>query len=337
VDSITKSPNMSDDIMIAFIALLPFALFAFANALPAKTLDLGQLSDEALEQLKMIDLATVCSPLLQCHEKDRLQFYATVILESISRILIFNVDSTISIPAHKHVYVSTNTIASSEDNYNDLPIDHIGVWRSLLIDPMESCHKLLTTATPQDTKVLNQAIDLLKALNFKGDTLSSITMRKTLFDCLVLLCISCPEESLARLVAIRIETTESVNNIGSTNNSTEVQLAPSKTPLNILQWLLRVPFSDENEWLRTYAGRWLGALLPFSRYKLLKSLYISEINSNLQQYFIPTRIFDDVDNMLHEFCGLTQSELSYTMKTVETAGTYSSNTNMHEVAKSCSR
>jgi predicted Holliday junction resolvase-like endonuclease len=233
--------------------------------------------------------------------------------------------------------MSINTIASSEDNYNDLPIDHIGIWRSLLIDPMESCHKLLTTATPQDTKVLNQAIDLLKAINFKGDTLSTVTMRKTLFDCLVLLCISCPEESLARLVAIRIETTESVNNIGSTNNSTEVQLAHPKNPLNILQWLLRVPFSDENEGLRTYAGRWLGALLPFSRYKLLKSLYISEINSNLQQYFIPTRLFDDVDNMLHEFCGLTQSELSYTMKTVETAGTYSSNTNMHEVTKSCSR
>jgi hypothetical protein len=234
--------------------------------------------------------------------------------------------------------MSINTIASSEDNYNDLPIDHIGIWRSLLIDPMESCHKLLTTATPQDTKVLNQAIDLLKVINFKDDTLCSITMRKTLFDCLVLLCISCgPEESLARFVAIRIETTESVNNIGSTNNSTEVQLAPPKTPLNILQWLLRVLFSDEIEGFRTYAGRWLRALLPYSRYKLLKSLYISEINSNLQQYFIPTRLFDDIDNMLHEFCGLTQSEPSYTMKTVETAGTYSSNTNMHEVAKSCSR
>jgi hypothetical protein len=135
--------------------------------------------------------------------------------------------------------MSINTIASSEDNYNDLPIDHIGIWRSLLIDPMESCHKLLTTATPQDTKVLNQAIDLLKVINFKDDTLCSITMRKTLFDCLVLLCISCgPEESLARFVAIRIETTESVNNIGSTNNSTEVQLACGWVGFYLLEYSL---------------------------------------------------------------------------------------------------
>jgi len=64
VDSITKSPNMPDDTRMSFIASLPFALFAFANALPAKTLNLGQLLDEAFEQLKMIDLATACSPLL---------------------------------------------------------------------------------------------------------------------------------------------------------------------------------------------------------------------------------------------------------------------------------
>jgi hypothetical protein len=55
---------MPDDTRMSFIALLPFALFAFANALPAKTLNLGQLLDEAFEQLKMIDLATACSPLL---------------------------------------------------------------------------------------------------------------------------------------------------------------------------------------------------------------------------------------------------------------------------------
>jgi len=330
MQGIQKSASMSTDARVSFIASLPYALIS-------ETI-MSQFSDETIELLKHIELRKLCSPLLQPHhesEQGQLQMYAAVILQSISRIVSFNVDKSAMILTCKDSCVHRN----AENRRHSLVTDQMCILRGVLDDPLETwCNVQVASVIPRVTGVLDHVIDLLKLMEFKGGILNSITARRALFDCLSLLCIVCSEVSLNELTTVVIETTGFINNTRNPDTAAEVQIAPPGQSLNALQWLLRVPFSDEDDELRTYAAKWLGTLLPLSGFKILKSLYTSDTNAaKLQHSFIPTRFFDDIDNMLHEFCGMTQSELSCTMKSTLTAGTSTSIANTREVAKSCSR
>jgi hypothetical protein len=340
VEGIQKSASMSTDARISFIASLPYALFSVSNinVSPAINFIMSQFSDETIKQLKHIDLRKLCSPLFQLHhenEQEHLQMYAAIILQSISRIVLFSLDKSAMIPTCKDSCIHIN----AKDSRQSLVIDQMCVLRGVLDDPLEMlCNIQVASVIPLVTGVLDHVIDLLKLMEFKGGTLNSLAARRALFDCLTLLCIVCSEVSLNELTTVVIETTGFINNTRYTNNTAEVQIAPPGQSLNALQWLLRVPFSEEDDELRTYAAKWLGTLLPLSGFKILKSLYISDINAaKLQHSFIPIKFFNDIDNMLHEFCGMTQSELSCTMKSTLTAVTFTSIANIREIAKSCSR
>ncbi len=209
------------------------------------------------------------------------------------------------------------------------------------------------TVDPSFFELLLKVVE--KVVRSAAKVMFSAAFRCTLWKFLALVSMCTPPKDLERLSGIRIpicgDIDDNIHQISGTLEGTDTssnsRKSKSNKTINIFEWLLQVIFTDENENLRLYAANQLGMIFFHDKFKILKALVGFSYQLDDRSYTLSrceemyALFFDLIDSNLHKYCGITQSELSCTMKTTCTTatGTYTSGSSgdLRSTSDNCSR
>jgi hypothetical protein len=350
LDTITQSHDISDDTKMLFLTTLPSSLVPFA--LPPFNSDLqycNALVQEGEESL--VTLKTFCGHLLRpkLNDDGRKSIHITrTILRCLSRIVM----------RHAKIRCERNdTIQAASEIDQNAHLSRPKISQILLRfleGPMSAYETIISeSSTLQiDASFSLQVVDIVQELVLSHRMLRDTRMRKDLWEFILIFFMFSPSNCLTRLASVCIrsdddDTEHEISNI-TINANSEHQQNSSKNKINppatVLGWLLSTPFADEDEELRTICARQLGSNALGDNFKLPKVLLNSEANGEIDSMqctfdeLIAT-LFDEIDDKLHTYCGVTQSELSLSLKTTQSIGTYTSHNSVDAEALSvtCSR
>ena len=95
-----------------------------------------------------------------------------------------------------------------------------------------------------------------------------------------------------------------------------------KTTLSPLVWLFQLAFIDPNSVVRNFAARKFGLVLLKKKSNLLLSLFLTKAewkqweckceDSEIVEFLIP-RFFKEIEKLMHKYCFVSSTQLSYTM------------------------
>ena len=175
-----------------------------------------------------------------------------------------------------------------------------------------------------------QIISFLKQMPLSHRILRLASNRRDFWEFLLLLFLFSPHDCVERLSTISIQNdNESIvdHNSEAQNTCKNGDKSNPRAPIATLKWFVDVPFADENDRLRADCAQQLGAIIFKNNSKFLGVICGIEVRGrqSLPLNELVARLFEDIDNKLHTFCGITQSELSLTMKTTLSVGTFASN------------
>lgn len=208
----------------------------------------------------------------------------------------------------KEKYISNVTM-------NGLTMDLGSTIQLLRNNPLDQWQSLLEAniVPVLSEEFVDQFVPLLNAQNLQT-LLNDAGTRKQVFDVLALLLLLSSKDSMKILGR---DSTPALNPLffgDQYRNQTS----------NLLQWLLRIPFSDENDELRMYAARWVPRVVSFQNLRLLYYFHLPDklvepksIDAELPG--IISTFFDRLDEMTFEYCGIPNITKHSSMKNMKLA------------------
>ncbi len=266
-------------------------------------------------------------------------------IESMSRILMMMMKPSSYIEEH----IQTHDDLGPSWSYRILTSFHLD--SKLNLESMKS--DLCFTFDPSFFESLLNVVG--KVIGSIAKVTHSAASRYTLWKFLALVCMGTPTKDLEKLSEVRIPMCGDIDGnlheipgtLGGHDTSSNSRKTKNNNTVTIFEWLIQVIFTDEDEYLRLYAASQLGILLFHDKFKILKALVGLDFQQDGRVQTLSrcedmlALLFDHIDNNLHKYCGITQSELSCTMRTTCTIATgtctSASSGELSSTSENCSR
>lgn len=358
--------NVTEYRKILFLATLPSTLVPLAPPSFTSDLHLGDpgriMSREGDECLRLLkEMCVSLSFPKECDDSHRTGHTTMIVLRCLPRVIL-NCAST------KHLGNEKSQIATDSDLTFHLSRPSISQTLIRFLDgPMLQCELAWSKSIPlqMESNASLQIIDIFKDITLNRRMLNNTKMRKALWEFALILFACSPIECFKNLLTLRLhDDDESFGvNVGANSghqydedeiSSVNIQAhsghqynhTKNKTnqPATVQEWLFNIPFADEDDDLRTCCAQQLGKHLFRSNCKLAKLLLQNETNGGFGNlgstlHDTITALFDEIDNKLHNYCGVTQSELSLSLRTTQSIDTYTSHNSadVEALSVTCSR
>ena len=153
------------------------------------------------------------------------------------------------------------------------------MFRKLMKDPLDTLgsHGFNINALQVEPDFSEQMFAIINRMAARGGLLRSATTRKATWSFLTLQCMFCQADHLSRLASLRMTAAENTGewiNIDETL-TLEAPCAANRNklhqPMNILSWIFRSSFSEENESIRLHCARRLGVVLVHDNCKFVRN------------------------------------------------------------------